>query len=60
MSNVRQSTNYLIELAENGVITWEAIALAALRYMSEDDIADMAHDYGWEEEEEEEEEAASI
>lgn len=55
MSNVRQATIKVIELCEEGVISWEAVALAALRYMSEDDVADMAHQYEWIEEEEEEE-----
>lgn len=56
MSNVRQATIKVIELCEEGVLSWEAVALAALRYMSEDDVADMAHQYEWIEEEEEEEE----
>ena len=55
-SNVRKATNEVIELAEQGVISWESVALAALRYMSEDDVADMAHDNEWLTEEEEEEE----
>ena len=57
-SNVRKTTIEIIELAEQGVLSWESVALAALRYMSEDDVADMAHDNEWltEEEEEEEEE----
>ena len=54
-SNVRKATNEIIELAEQGVISWESVALAALRYMSEDDVADMAHDNEWLTEEEEEE-----
>ena len=56
MNNVRQATIKVIELCEEGVISWEAVALAALRYMSEYDVADMAHDNEWIEEEEEEEE----
>ena len=40
----RQVTNELIELAEEGVISWEQIAMAALCYLSEDDVKDMAHE----------------
>lgn len=54
MSNVRQATIKVIELCEEGLISWEAVALAALRFMSEADVADMAHDYEWIQEEEEE------
>lgn len=54
MSSARKVTNRVIELAEEGIITWESIAMAALCYMSEDDVADMAHDYEWPIEEEQE------
>lgn len=40
--DVREATNKLIDLAEEGVLSWETIARAALSYMSEDDVADMA------------------
>jgi len=50
MSNVRQVTNTLIDLAEQGVISWESIATACLRYMSEANVADMAHSEGFIEE----------
>lgn len=43
MSNTRRVTNLLLGLMEDGVIPPEVIAEAALRYMSEDDVADMAH-----------------
>ena len=42
MGNVRKATNKLIEMAENCIISWETIARAALDYMSEDEVADMA------------------
>ena len=42
MGNVRKATNKVIEMAEAGVISWETIARAALQYMSEDEVADMA------------------
>jgi hypothetical protein len=50
MSNARQVTNSLIDLAEQGVISWESIATACLQYMSEADVADMAHSEGFIEE----------
>ena len=37
----REATNKAIELAEVGIITWEDLAMMALKYMSEDDVADM-------------------
>ena len=40
---VREVTNTLIELAEYGLLDWESIATACLTYMSEDEVADMAH-----------------
>ena len=40
--HVREATEKLIDLAEEGVLSWETIALAALNYMSEDEVADMA------------------
>ena len=39
----REATNRLYEMVEEGILTWEQIAEAALCYMSEDDVADMAH-----------------
>lgn len=38
----RKTTNRLIELAEDGVISWEDIARTALSWLSEDDVAHMA------------------
>ena len=40
--HVREATEKLIDLAEEGILSWEAIARAALDYMSEDEVADMA------------------
>lgn len=39
----RKVTNKLLEMVEEGGLSWEAIARAALVHMSEDDVADMAH-----------------
>ena len=40
--HVREATEKLIDLAEEGFLSWETIARAALNYMSEDEVADMA------------------
>jgi hypothetical protein len=37
----RKVTNKVLELAESGMISWAALALAALKWMSEDEVADM-------------------
>ena len=52
----RKVTNELYELAEQGVISWETLATACMKYMSEDDVADMAHCNEFIEEEQEEDE----
>jgi hypothetical protein len=39
----RKVTNKVLEAADEGLLTWEHIASAALKYMSEDQVADMAH-----------------
>ena len=56
MGNVRKATNKVIELAEAGVLSWETIARAALDYMSEDEVADMAQCNGFIDDEFEDEE----
>ena len=40
--DVRKTTNRLIELAEDGVISWEDLARTALNRLSEDDVTHMA------------------
>ena len=52
----RTYTNKLFELAENGVVSWESIAVSALRYMSEADVQDMAECEGFVDVEDAEEE----
>lgn len=42
MVEVRQITNKVRELAEEGMISWHDLAEMALSWMSEDDVADMA------------------
>lgn len=52
--DVRANTNKVIELAEEGIISWEDIARNALMYMSEWDVTDMASMYSWIEDEDDE------
>jgi hypothetical protein len=55
-------TNKLVEMAEEGLITWESLAHACLGYMSEDDVKDMAQtewDVDCETEEDEDEDVPS-
>lgn len=39
----RKVTNKILELIEEGALSYEQVAMSCLRYMSEDDVADMAH-----------------
>lgn len=41
MIDVRKSTNKVCELAEEGMISWRDLAMMALKWMSEDDVAAM-------------------
>ena len=43
----REATCELIEMAENGMISWETIARECLQYMSEDEVRDMAESNCW-------------
>jgi len=43
MHSPRKISIEIIKLAEDGIISWEAIAMACLCYMSEDEVKDMAH-----------------
>ena len=58
MKTTRNVTNQLLQLVEDGILDPQAVMEACLKYMSEDDVADMAHcnELILEEEEEEEEE----
>lgn len=58
MKTTRKVTNQLLQLVEDGILDPQAVMEACLKYMSEDDVADMAHcnELILEEEEEEEEE----
>lgn len=39
--------NQVIELAENGILSWEEIARECIAEMSEDDIEDMCRTCDW-------------
>ena len=41
MAGVREVTNELLEIAEDGLISWRDLAVMALRWMSENDVAAM-------------------
>jgi hypothetical protein len=52
----RRTTNKLLELCEEGVLDTYQVLLAALNYMSESDVADMAESNEFLEADEEEDE----
>ncbi len=39
----RKATNKILELVEEGLLDKDQVIMACLKYMSEDDVADMAH-----------------
>jgi len=41
--NVRQNTDKLLDMIEEGMIDKDVVILACLKYMSEDDVTDMMH-----------------
>ena len=52
----RKITCRLLEMADDGMLSWKDLAMAALKYMSEDEVEDMAtaNEFLLEDEEEEE------
>lgn len=44
---VREATTKVLEMCDEGILSWQDVAEAALRYMSEDAVADMAREYDW-------------
>lgn len=42
-SRTRQATNKILELVEEGILDKDTVIQACLGYMSEDEVADMAH-----------------
>ena len=55
---MREATNRILELVEEGLLDRDAVIMACLKYMSEDDVADMAHanEFFLDEDEDEEDE----
>ena len=43
MINVRQHTNELLRLIEEGILDRDLVIMACVKYMSEDDVKDMMH-----------------
>ena len=43
----RKVTNEILQMVEDGILDKDAVILACLKYMSEDDVADMAHVNGF-------------
>ncbi|HZZ98318.1 MAG TPA: hypothetical protein VFG51_00115 [Candidatus Saccharimonadia bacterium] len=39
----RQATNKLLEAIEEGILDRDLVIMACVKYMSEDDVADMCH-----------------
>ncbi len=39
----RKVTNQILAMVEEGLLNKDTVILACLKYMSEDDVADMAH-----------------
>lgn len=42
-----EATTKVLEMCDEGILSWKDVAEAALRYMSEDAVADMAREYDW-------------
>ena len=54
----REATNRILEEVEQGILDRDAVIMACLKYMSEDEVADMAHvnEFFWDDEDEDDEE----
>lgn len=54
----RQATDKLLEAIENGLLDRDTVIMACVKYMSEDEVADMCHhnEFFFDEEDEEGEE----
>jgi len=39
----REATNRLLEMIDNGLLDRDTVIMACIKYMSEDDVADMMH-----------------
>ncbi len=54
----RQATDKILEMVEEGILDKDTVIMSCLKYMSEDDVADMAHsnEFFLDEEDEEDDE----
>ena len=43
MTDVREATNKILDMVDEGILDKDMVIMACLKYMSEDDVADMAH-----------------
>ena len=50
----RKVTNEVLNMIEEGILDRDSVILACLNYMSEDEVADMAHINGFLDDEEDE------
>ena len=41
--NVRKATDKILEMVDEGILDKDTVIMSCLKYMSEDDVADMAH-----------------
>ena len=39
----RQATDKILDMVEEGILDRDTVIMSCLKYMSEDDVADMAH-----------------
>ena len=39
----RQATHKILEMVEEGILDKDTVIMSCLKYMSEDDVVDMAH-----------------
>ena len=55
----REATIRILEMVDEGILDRDTVIMACLKYMSEDDVADMAHinEFFPEDEDEDEEQA---
>lgn len=43
----REVTNQIYDMIEEGILDKDSVIIACLKYMSEDEVADMAHSNGF-------------
>lgn len=43
MYKTREATERILEMVEEGLLDKDTVIMACLKYMSEDDVVDMAH-----------------